>query len=122
MAVTIAALVCFAQLLSALHFVVTTHEVCAEHGELVHSGDEGHLAHSGTSHIDSNIVRLFPNVSDTAHDHDPCLCIIRPTEVATRVQHVHWLAESAAIGLCPTVAPASFSVLHFAPKSSPPHV
>jgi hypothetical protein len=109
------------QLGNSLHFSVVSHEVCAEHGELVHAGEHGeehHAAHSPEA----------TSVSDSAseHAHEHCSVFGRPEDTVP-------LATPPGVEIAAVAAAdvASFSVrasvfvapstrLLAAPKTSPP--
>ena len=104
---------------SSLHFALISHEICSEHGELVHSGD-----HASAHHATHPVKSVSEGTSEDAHEH--CQLLGRPEErlalaapigveiVAPRVSDVS-LAPQLATPLL-----ARDTRLLSAPKTSPP--
>jgi hypothetical protein len=119
-AVLAAWVVVLAQLASTLHFALISHEICAQHGELLHHA-AGRVAHP--SHHDAGAAAL-PASPDAEHDHCPLL--------GRRHDHTATLA-SPRLELAPPLAlleprtreglirtPSRARLLLSAPKQSPP--
>ena len=110
------------QVLPALHHALVHHEVCAEHGELVHSDEShGHAVTAGTDgpgyHADSS----------GSHEHEHCgvsVAVRDPGVVASRPSLS--LEASFAAPAVPSLACASaaraIELLALAPKLPPPGV
>jgi len=113
----------FLQGSSAGHMLLVQHTRCAEHGELVHSGDaHQHLA-GAHSHADAAAVHGTPGPgSDEAHDHcalsvdrrDAIVSIGAPVCSTHSFETPHAFAPNEAFGVART---ARFRI---APKNSPP--
>jgi hypothetical protein len=111
------------QVLPALHHVLVHHEVCAEHGELVHSNDESH-GHAVTA---QNELPGYHVDSSAPHDHEHC-------GVSAAVRDAGVVGARPALSLeasvsAPTVASIaaasaarSIELLTLAPKLPPPVV
>jgi len=104
--------------LASLHQALTVHEVCAEHGELVHEGG----AHVGTTAPGSVPAVESGAVAEEEHHH----CGVVPA-APTRAPAVAAAFECAAAPLAALGSFESFeselptpNVLAFAPKLSPP--
>jgi hypothetical protein len=110
------------QLLPALHHALVEHEVCAEHGDLVH-GDGGH----GRAVAPGNDHAGYHEGSSASHEHEHC-------GVSAAVRQPGVTGERLALKLEPEaclVAPAflaeasasrSIELLALAPKLPPPGV
>jgi hypothetical protein len=115
----VAWLVVLTHLTSTLHFALISHEVCAAHGELVHSQTRAASAHHRSGHDPA----ALPGDADPAHDH--CPLIGSRHEHATVVAAPHLVATSAphlAVVSAPGVQvhPSRAALLLTAPKQSPP--
>ncbi len=113
--------------LPALHFVFVAHRVCAEHGELLHSGD---LPSGGKTELLSKDIELLSNdsiVQDSgaAHEHEHCDTPALPGSIGAD------LAARGAAGLLPAAwasrlpgqaraAHVDIALLLYAPKLAPP--
>lgn len=119
-AVLAAWVVVLAQLASTLHFALISHEVCAQHGELLHRA-VGLVPQ--TTHRDPGAAAL-PAAPDAEHDHCPLL--------GRRHDHATLIA-SPRVELAPplatlepagregaTLTPSRTRLLLSAPKQSPP--
>ena len=113
-----ASLLAAAPLASAIHLLAEPHEVCADHGELVH-GDHA----QGSSEGDATSA-YHAEASSDSHEHDHCLigapaagASLRPSRVVAATTPVVVLA-----GTCPQADPdfVSDSLYRIAPKNSPP--
>lgn len=122
--ICVAGLALFAQLSSALHFAVESHEICAEHGDWVHA-DSGVAL--GGAHGVSNAEALdaiSPAAGSEDHGHDHC------TAVSSRELEARAPLTEVAVSLAsyatdslhgPWVdAPSPAGIYAFAPKTSPP--
>jgi hypothetical protein len=124
MALALSAVFGLAQVLPVLHFVLVAHQLCAEHGELVHAGaGQSPAAHASEEHAASSEVPLVGAASEShAHDHcgvagaghahgvrlaSPQGCLRAPSYLET---------ESGAA----RTAHASIALLAYAPKLAPP--
>ena len=112
-----AALIAGQHALPSLHHGLVQHEVCADHGELVHAGE----AHAAADPSSVPALEAEP-APDLGHDH----CGTTPS-APTRAP----LAPEVSVALAPTREEAAASrfqtldaapadVLAFAPKQSPP--
>jgi hypothetical protein len=124
--VAAAALLAFAlagQLANLAHLAVVHHEVCLEHGELMHSEEQG--ARRIASHADSALTTLRERESGATHDHDHCGIAAHRRESALRSAPIRQLLDPstpAAIaqrGEEP-IRSCGRDILSFAPKCSPP--
>ncbi len=119
------ALFVVAQLASFAHEALSSHVVCAEHGELVHVGHfapatAGHRAHAPAE-------RQLLGVSDpsVARDHEHCGLAAVSRERALQLQAHTSVATAPACSRAPFEVPAnpdrsSIPVFRLAPKQSPP--
>jgi hypothetical protein len=121
---TVAAwLVVVSHLTTALHFALISHEICADHGELVHGSSGVHRGVNLDASARENAVAL-PGGEAEGHDHCPVL--------SRRIEHTAVLTgpsvrvPSAAIERSPLnasrdgVVPSRSALLLAAPKQSPP--
>lgn len=109
------------QLGSSLHFALISHEICDEHGELVHTGEHGSEHHAEHDH---KATAVSDGASEHAHEHcgvfgrpdDKAVVASPPSlEIVAQLTHaVAWQPSSA-----PVVATQSTRLLA-APKTSPP--
>ncbi len=116
----VAWLVVLSHLATTLHFALISHEICADHGELVHASAE--RTTSAPSHARGAVA--LPGSAHEAHDHCPVL--------GRRHEQLAVLASPAAV-VAPAVAveapqqrqgvalkPSRAALLLAAPKQSPP--
>jgi len=119
-AVLAAWVVVLAQLASTLHFALISHEVCAQHGELLHRASEL-VAHP--SHHDAGAAAL-PGGLDAEHDHCPLLGRRHDHEAVLASPRLELAPPLATLepagreGLA--VTPSRTRLLLSAPKQSPP--
>jgi len=119
-AVLAAWVVVLAQLASTLHFALISHEICAQHGELLHRATG--IGAPATHHQPGTAA--LPASAENEHDHCPLL--------GRRHEHVVALA-SPRLELAPplatlepaaharlTITPSRTERLLTAPKQSPP--
>lgn len=127
--VTIAAVVIFlgGQLGSLAHNAFVEHEVCAEHGELVHAEEhpDGATADQSDSQraaIDDSVYAPAPSPVEDEHDH--CTLCSLAREKAQRASHSATVAHAPDVGSVALEAPDTairVAVIHrVAPKQSPP--
>jgi hypothetical protein len=108
-----------AHLAGTLHFALISHEICADHGELVHRAE----APSGERHHARGPAAL-PAGEHQAHDHCP-LVGRRHDQVAVAAPPTVQIV-AAPVALAPAVsegrtsAPSRAALLLTAPKQSPP--
>ena len=104
--------------LASLHQALTAHEVCAEHGELVHTG-------SVRSNVASHErVPAVQGATEVEAEHHHCGTVPAspkraPTVSASSELAVAPLADDPTSASLPAPVPAT-DVLAFAPKQSPP--
>lgn len=122
------ALVCLVlQLASAAHFLVATHAVCPEHGEVVdtHPG-AGQLATGAAERTDRvGITSAVGHEGLAEHEHEHCLAASERRDALGLAPQPQWVDPAGPRPddvLHPEHERASTSVavLRFAPKSSPP--
>jgi len=113
-----AALLAAAPLASALHVVAVPHEVCADHGELVH-GD-----HVSTSSAPDETASLGTETQADSHEHDHCLlgtpaagASLRPSRVVAASTVA---VTDGGFSLRRSAPIASEALYRIAPKTSPP--
>lgn len=112
--------VVLAQLASTLHFALISHEICAQHGELLHraAGLGVHPAHQSSGSA------ALPAAPEADHDHCPLLgrrhdhMAVLASPRLELAPPVATLEPAAREGL--TVAPSRARLLLSAPKQSPP--
>ncbi|HEX5100808.1 MAG TPA: hypothetical protein VFV94_14960 [Polyangiaceae bacterium] len=121
LAVVLAAwVVVLAQLASTLHFALISHEICAQHGELLHRAS-GLVAHP--SHHEPGAAAL-PAGIDAEHDHCPLLGRRHDQATALASPRLELAPPLATLdaarreGL--TLTPSRARLLLSAPKQSPP--
>jgi hypothetical protein len=104
---------------TALHFALISHEICADHGEVVHAqARAAHAAHHAST------TSALPGGEHSGHDHCPLMgrrveqsAFLPAPEL--RVEGLDFLSARAAVeGV--TVARSRAELLLFAPKQSPP--
>jgi hypothetical protein len=123
-ALALSAVFGLAQVLPVLHFVLVAHQLCAEHGELVHvDASESPAAHAAEEHSRSSEVQLVGS-SGESHSHDHCGVIISG--------HAHGVQLSSPQGGLQArsyldaepgsarAAHPSIALLAYAPKLAPP--
>ena len=110
------------QVLPALHHALVHHEVCAEHGELVHSNEShGHAVTAENEHPG------YHADSSGSHEHEHCgvSAAVRDPGVAAAPPPL-LLDASPSAPAAPSVAAASaarsIELLALAPKLPPPSV
>jgi hypothetical protein len=109
------------QALPALHFALTTHVVCAEHGELAHVGDFAPRAHPAPS---AGQVQISGGET-SSHEHEHCdvLATFGPRAALSSTPTLERSASTALSALAPVRAEAahsSLALLSYAPKLAPP--
>jgi hypothetical protein len=110
------------QLGNVLHFSAISHEICQEHGELVHAGEHGDEHHAAPS------PPAATTVSDSAseHAHEHCSVFGRPEDTAPVATppsvEIAAVAATDVASLSPraSVFVAPSTRLLAAPKTSPP--
>ena len=108
-----------AHLAGTLHFALISHEICADHGELVHRASA-----SGAEHHHARGPVATPSGADDEHDHCP-VAGRRHDQLAVGEAPVVQVAE-APVALAPSVStgalvvPSRAALLLAAPKQSPP--
>lgn len=121
LAVVLAAwVVVLAQLASTLHFALISHEVCAQHGELLHraSGLASHPSHHepGAAALPAGAGAEHDHCPLLGHRHDQAAVLASPRlELAPPTAT---LAAAGREGL--TLTPSRARLLLSAPKQSPP--
>ncbi len=111
--------VVLAQLAAALHFALISHQICADHGELVHGASSVRRAATGTRH---SVVA--PGGADSDHDHCPLLSRrLERTAVlelpGIRVADVPFTLATGVVDASGRM-PTRSELLLSAPKQSPP--
>lgn len=121
-ALLLAVLLCAGQLAGLVHSLVVRHVRCAEHGEMVHSGEGAQLLSVAGIPEGASYAASAGSPSGEAHDH--CAFWVHPREQSS-LRSAH----------CPVAPPFSaqpsgsehraatgpqVELLHLAPKSSPP--
>jgi hypothetical protein len=108
--------------LTTLHTVLVPHEVCAEHGELVHVGHGGEKAKA-----DAPPAPLGPAASqraDDEHSHDHCSLAARTGDdlavAGGGSAELAAVAPVAPVALAPSLDAPVVPALSAAPKQSPP--
>lgn len=111
-----------AQALPSLHFVLVAHEVCPEHGEILHA-DDGASSHAPGSTWRGAEVAAG---SELEHEHEHCSVALRPGPPELSGAELACDA-SGALPVAELVAPAarerahsSVALLAYAPKLAPP--
>lgn len=116
-------LVVVSHLTTALHFALISHEICADHGELVHGTSASHRRVNIDPTKRENVAAL-PGGEEAGHDHCPVL--------SRRLEHTAILAgpsvrlssvAPACTGVSATrdgAVPSRSARLLAAPKQSPP--
>lgn len=116
-------LVVVSHLTTALHFALISHEICADHGELVHGSSASHRSAAVPANAGDHAAAL---PGGTAEEHDHCPVLSR------RIEHTAVLANTS-VRLPPVtvehaclvtdrdgVVPSRSALLLAAPKQSPP--
>ncbi|MET0413557.1 MAG: hypothetical protein ABW217_19775 [Polyangiaceae bacterium] len=123
MALALSAVFGLAQVLPVLHFVLVAHQLCAEHGELVHADAGQDAAHASEQHAASSEAQLV-GAAGESHAHDHCGVV--------GSGHAHGVRLTSPQGcLCaPSYleaelssarsAHSSIALLAYAPKLAPP--
>lgn len=130
MALCVALLCLGTQLSSTLHALVVPHEVCAEHGELVHGerGQSGHApAHAPVAAAPTQVAGATVQASDSetashAHDHCTSACQRRDALHVRAPRSLLPLTASSklAVKLALPARAATSALFSLAPKTSPP--
>lgn len=128
----LALLFLLAQLAAFLHLATERHEVCADHGELVHASAQAagheHASDAQAEHEDGVADRSGPRLDPDdgapsgAHAHCGSLPVLDPRQRAPeelRVEPAPLLAAQVPAGR-PSAAHVSVPLLLRAPKQSPP--
>jgi hypothetical protein len=108
-----------AHLAGTLHFALISHEICADHGELVHRS----AARAG-EHQHPRGPAALPSGENGEHDH--CPLIGRRNDQQATVSAPALEVAPAAVGLVPVLGespravPSRAALLLAAPKQSPP--
>jgi len=109
------------QLGSSLHFAVISHEICDEHGELVHAGEHASAHQSARDHQATSVSE-----GASAHAHEHCSHFGRPEDkailasppaveiVSPAAREVAWQPHRDSVVV------AQSTRLLAAPKTSPP--
>lgn len=125
-ALALSAVFGLAQVLPVLHFVLVAHQLCAEHGELVHAeAGQAPAAHADESHAASSEARLVAAASES-HAHDHCGVVISGHAHGVRLVsprvclHASSYLEAALGSARP--GHSSIALLAYAPKLAPPSV
>jgi hypothetical protein len=109
----------FAHLAGTLHFALISHEICADHGELVHRASA-----SGLKQHRSNGPVAAPSSAGEEHDHCPVAGRRHEHVTVGEARAVHVapapLALTPAVARAASVAPSRAALLLAAPKQSPP--
>jgi hypothetical protein len=123
LALVLSVLLVGSHVLTAVHTALVPHEVCSEHGELVHADHHGELKEPAPA-ADPGSPAASPRAA-SEHSHDHCSVVSRPAEEArvlpstpAVVLTAFPLAEPRAL-VALLAAPASAPLLS-APKQSPP--
>jgi hypothetical protein len=112
-------LVAFSQGAAMLHFALVSHEICADHGEVVHAGS---TRHSASAFASGPAARAA--LDHAEHDHCPLLG--RRAEHASLSGAPSATLSALAVGSSPPaaaatdIAPSRAELLLAAPKQSPP--
>jgi hypothetical protein len=122
-ALALSAVFGLSQVLPALHFVLVAHQLCAEHGELVHAHAGQSSAHPSEEHTASSEQQLV-RAAGESHAHDHCSVV--------GSGHAHGLRLASPQGClrAPSYleaelgsarrAHSSIALLAYAPKLAPP--
>lgn len=119
--------------LSALHHAVLVHEVCADHGELVHAGHaeaHGNAAREATEARSESVdQREYRAASDDEHAHDHCnacaafrLHIVALLGLDATFVESKVAARVAAAQISDVCTPDGLGLHRLAPKQGPPRV
>ncbi|HWA72527.1 MAG TPA: hypothetical protein VG937_09340 [Polyangiaceae bacterium] len=108
-------------LVPALHFGLVQHELCAEHGELRHSGGHAVVSARPSAHP----VAAADSVPEFADEHDHCAVVATSSKVAATVPSSASTSTLAAEASPSSLSRAelahvSLALLHYAPKLAPP--
>jgi hypothetical protein len=126
LSLVVAGLCVLAQLAGAGHFLLVSHTVCLEHGELIHGA-----AHHEVTPVKAETQRSALEAADDAdddHGHDHCVlpshksdadAVARATRVAT-ARPTAPVLELVVPEARAAVVPPRARILLVAPKSSPP--
>ena len=122
LATALAVLLLGGQALSLLHEIIVPHEVCAEHGELVHSSSH---ALAGVSRHAQPVNSISASNAPQAHEHDHCTVATRRVEqlaapLEQSTYHIAIDSITAGIGEAETASAVGPPLLQLAPKQSPP--
>ncbi|HYO94231.1 MAG TPA: hypothetical protein VER33_06950 [Polyangiaceae bacterium] len=111
-----------AQALPSLHFVLVAHEVCPEHGEILHA-DDGAASHAPDSRWRGPVAAAG---SELEHEHEHCSVALRPSSPELSCAALVCVA-SASLPIAHLLGPAarergrsSLALLAYAPKLAPP--
>jgi hypothetical protein len=120
----VVAVLCLAQLGVFAHLTLVSHRVCAEHGELIHDGED-HAPRAVLERSSAGATIHRRAVAD-AHGHDHCLLAAHRREravlpPASVVASADFPCAEAVLDAAPSArALRSAVLLRFAPKTSPP--
>ena len=111
-----------AQALPSLHFVLVAHEVCPEHGEILHAED-GAASHASDSTWRGPVATAG---SELEHEHEHCAVAVRPSSPELSGATLVCVA-SASLPIAQRLAAgarergrSSVKLLAYAPKLAPP--
>lgn len=103
---------------SAIHYAVIAHELCAEHGELIHSDGAAH--HSVSNPSSETALEAV----EVEHQHDHCDCIKSNSHHSLLSAPSASAADTIFAGAPPghqkSARLSAQSTYSFAPKTSPP--
>jgi hypothetical protein len=119
-----AALCLLIQLVATAHLVVARHEVCAEHGEVIHAGDHhaDPIEATGRAPTTGAALREAAPADDHREVDDHCRALTERRDITDAPALALPLLAVAARPPAPPVAAAAraTSVYRLAPKNSPP--
>ncbi len=116
---SVAWLIAVSQVAATLHFALISHEICADHGEVVHADERDHAS-------DHHVGGPLAQTPDEHAGHDHCPVLGRRLEHATLYGAPPATVSAPRVAACAPAAAATDTVpsraelLLAAPKQSPP--
>jgi hypothetical protein len=114
-------LVLLGRIAGIMHFAFVRHATCADHDELVHLSE---AAEPSTGQSNNRELGLENVATPNAHHHDHCLAQLRLRDAAVLDARSAASLEGVALAVASprfaSAPPLALSVLHIAPKTSPP--
>ena len=117
-------LACVLQIAGLAHFFLVAHEVCPEHGELVHARWREAGSHASVLVVTGHDALTSSQAKASVDDHEHCSVFLHRRSRALEGPRLG-PAEPQVCAALPSApaavdVPAAVPVLFFAPKSSPP--